>query len=1118
MGRLIRSGILAVVLVLLFLIIPASAIQPVTVIITSPANNATFAIGQPVTFMASGSPPSSDTACSSPPSYSWSGDEGLSGNGPTVTKVYATFGQKTAVVTYTVYQFVSGVPGVPPSGGCIATSASAQVMITIQPPCLLPPMAPMINALPGAAVLIGMPVTLQAQAINPAGCSRLDYNWQLLSKPPGSLASLLPFSGPTSILTPDLPGTYQVQVSALNEFGNATAQVTITASAPAVNEIHGMKWLDLNANGKRDEGEPLLSGWLITLAGFDNTGKPITQATVTEDGTYSFMNLPDGKYTLCESSRGERQYQQSLPDSGPDCPGSTHGYSVTLSGGQKAEGLDFGNYQLAQIQGRLFIDLNGDGLPEAGEDCPGAVAANPSVKPGCVGVKVQLVGTDGLGHSVSLATTTDDQGAFSFTQLVPGSYQVMADEPAGFTCDFPSQACRYAFTLVSGDLENATFGERLGSAPPRFPNAQLVLEATGSPPAPTTQVGERFTLDFTVTNRGPDDAPQAIFEGDMTYAQGADFVSGKVMTGQGESTCTYQETPSQGPDPVPFHRLIDCSFGLKAQEQGQVELVLTNNGKAASNSFDARAGLVSTCARATLAIATGHSIPTDGCQIIVEWQSFAIVPWQICVNNQCPPPNLGVTVSDIEPADVKASQKFVPGTEATVTFKIEDKGKADATKMKVWGHLSAGQITHFGGGGADPLLPQNGNWTVSSQDFSCCGAQSFKLLANGADFVIIIIGFTVTEEMSSVQLCANVTDDNGDMASACQTLQAAFPDADLSAGVSFNGAGMAPKYEAIKGQSTVDLLASISYQLPDLAKPTDNADLDIVIVDNSQPHKVIFSQNKIKPPAGCGAPLWNMNALLVVHCSFSAKQLAGGFQIVDIPLPDLDVGVNGSITATVTVCWDNTNTNCSYQGPGVAPDDVKDHESNNDVASATLNVEIPVASLAVTITPPFPGVGWSSLGGALILPPQAGGVDLSRPYVNVENTGPLKATNVTVTITIDGTASNGFGDVSMINVPAAGALGGTCQPTASSVQNFPLLIKLTCTISTMNYDLDQHQGTTISEFFAFDQFVHEIDCSGQYVQGLKCGIIKVTASVSSPDDPNSPRTASLNIAIYWANS
>ena len=66
--------------------------------------------------------------------------------------------------------------------------------------------------------------------------------------------------------------------------------------------ISGVKWLDANANGVRDSGEPGLAGWTIYLDqnrnGQRDGGEPFT--VTNAGGNYSFTGLAAGFYVVAE--------------------------------------------------------------------------------------------------------------------------------------------------------------------------------------------------------------------------------------------------------------------------------------------------------------------------------------------------------------------------------------------------------------------------------------------------------------------------------------------------------------------------------------------------------------------------------------------------------------------------------------------------------------------------------------------------------------------------------------------------------------------------------------------------------------------------------------------------
>ena len=76
------------------------------------------------------------------------------------------------------------------------------------------------------------------------------------------------------------------KISKRNDFGNFK-----------FGTISGMKFDDINGNGRKDSGDVGLSGWTIILKGPHGS----TASTVTDaNGNYSFINLGPGVYTLSE--------------------------------------------------------------------------------------------------------------------------------------------------------------------------------------------------------------------------------------------------------------------------------------------------------------------------------------------------------------------------------------------------------------------------------------------------------------------------------------------------------------------------------------------------------------------------------------------------------------------------------------------------------------------------------------------------------------------------------------------------------------------------------------------------------------------------------------------------
>jgi hypothetical protein len=124
------------------------------------------------------------------------------------------------------------------------------------------------------------------------------------------------------------------------EGGDFGCKITIIT---ILGKISGTKFNDLNGNGVKDAGEPVLAGWKINLTG------GISASTTTDSlGNFVFEELPANTYQVCEVQQSG--WVQSLPASGFACPDGTKGYSITLGSGQIVSGKNFGNKQ-AGVQG-----------------------------------------------------------------------------------------------------------------------------------------------------------------------------------------------------------------------------------------------------------------------------------------------------------------------------------------------------------------------------------------------------------------------------------------------------------------------------------------------------------------------------------------------------------------------------------------------------------------------------------------------------------------------------------------------------------------------------------------------------------------------------------------------
>ncbi len=230
----------------------------------------------------------------------------------------------------------------------------------------------------------------------------------------------------------------------------ATPSPTATPTTAAVN---GTVWVDENADGLRQAGEPPLAGAVMQLW---NGAKTTIVMTDTSDasGQFSLVSITPGDYDLVEAPPAGYQplFFAEIPLTG-------------LQAGQVLT-IDFANKQLptptptttptptvtptplpATITGIAFDDTNGNGARDSGEA-------------GLAEVVVKLYkNNSGGGGSIDFIgeTSTLADGTFQFLSLTTGSYTLAEVHPYGY---LPSGDGLYTTTLTSGEVAGVTLANQ----------------------------------------------------------------------------------------------------------------------------------------------------------------------------------------------------------------------------------------------------------------------------------------------------------------------------------------------------------------------------------------------------------------------------------------------------------------------------------------------------------------------------------------------------------------------------------------------------------------------------------------------------------------------------------
>jgi len=248
--------------------------------------------------------------------------------------------------------------------------------------------------------------------------------------------------------------------------------LTLDAGMHQLASIGDRIWLDTNADGIQDAGEQNLTGVSVDVALFTEDGTQVGATQTVSNGSYLFTGVVPGNYyvTFTLPNGYRLSPENATADSmDSDVNASLRTETTLLSSGENDLDWDMGVYQPASIGDRIWLDTNADGIQDATEgDLNG------------VDVNVTLYDSNDLQIGAVVETNT---GAYSFTDLVPGSYYVTFTLPNGYVVspqdstdeahdsDVDSGTLRTATTtLVSGEnnstwdlglYQNATIGDRI---------------------------------------------------------------------------------------------------------------------------------------------------------------------------------------------------------------------------------------------------------------------------------------------------------------------------------------------------------------------------------------------------------------------------------------------------------------------------------------------------------------------------------------------------------------------------------------------------------------------------------------------------------------------------------
>jgi hypothetical protein len=233
---------------------------------------------------------------------------------------------------------------------------------------------------------------------------------------------------PTTGLAPGAYTYYALatdNAGAVSTAGSSAPKTTHTLQAPG--SISGTIYRDADNDGVRDSAEAGLAGVKVYLDANGNDKLDSNERTITTDsaGRYRLAPLPSGTYAVRVIA--PTGHVRTAP-----WPGK---HVVQLGAGQSVYGKDFGVVPSATISGRIFNDLDSDGVRD-------------STEAGVPNFRVYLdANKNGRLDAGETSLLTGSNGTYSFSGLRPGVHVVRYVGQANWTLS--SAYSYYTITVVA---------------------------------------------------------------------------------------------------------------------------------------------------------------------------------------------------------------------------------------------------------------------------------------------------------------------------------------------------------------------------------------------------------------------------------------------------------------------------------------------------------------------------------------------------------------------------------------------------------------------------------------------------------------------------------------------
>ena len=270
----------------------------------------------------------------------------------------------------------------------------------------------------------------------------------------------------TVYITGEGAGTLVTNVARItrqDQAGDDPTNNESSASFKGGYNLGGTIYRDSDASYSKGDDEQRFKGVTVALLNEDGTpvldanGDPMTAVT-DENGAYQFVGLAPASYRVVIVDPDKGDLAGLIPTQAYTGRGATEA-AVTITDAS-VQGVDFGLVAPATIGDRVWYDEDGNGADNGELGAP----------------NVTVILKDANGVEVA-RTTTDANGNYRFTGLVPGTYTVDIEVPAGFN------AVTTSMTVTVGEGEenlDVDFPLTVIPAPTPATTVAKVLARTGS--------------------------------------------------------------------------------------------------------------------------------------------------------------------------------------------------------------------------------------------------------------------------------------------------------------------------------------------------------------------------------------------------------------------------------------------------------------------------------------------------------------------------------------------------------------------------------------------------------------------------------------------------------------